>query len=186
MFKRRKPHRTHHKLINFLWPKSGLKRSWTYIAHRIGRLPDSPSSIAIGFACGAAISFTPFIGFHFILSALLTWALGANILASAIGTIIGNPWTFPIIWTITYKLGHFILGFNGYSEVPEPLTFGYLWESPWVVLLPMTIGAIPTGGLTWIVSFFSVKKAVEKYKFIRQSKRFKFKFKYKKDQSKKE
>jgi hypothetical protein len=35
---------------------------------------------------------------HFVLSALLAYIARANIIASAIGTVVGNPWTFPFIW----------------------------------------------------------------------------------------
>ena len=33
-----------------------------------------------------------------------------NYLAAAIGTAVGNPWTFPFIWAGTYRLGSFMLG----------------------------------------------------------------------------
>ena len=29
---------------------------------------------------------------------------------SAIGTAVGNPWTFPFIWAAIYRTGAFILG----------------------------------------------------------------------------
>ena len=65
-------------------------RYWTF---KLKRLQGSPYAIACGFACGAAVSFTPLIGFHFILAAVLAWALRGNIIASAIGTIFEEPGT---------------------------------------------------------------------------------------------
>ncbi len=70
------------RLRQFIWPRSGWRRAFSYVAHRLARLPGTPYSIAAGFACGAAISFTPFLGLHFVLAGLLAWALGANIIAA--------------------------------------------------------------------------------------------------------
>ena len=58
-----------------LWPRRGWTRMALYIQHRLGRLPGTPYRIAAGFACGAAISFTPFLGLHFVLAALGALAL---------------------------------------------------------------------------------------------------------------
>ena len=70
-------------LRNFIWPKIGLKRALNYWVHRISRLPDSTYAISAGIAFGASISFTPFVGLHFILAGLLDWIFRANIIASA-------------------------------------------------------------------------------------------------------
>ena len=57
-------------ILNIIWPTIGWKRLLRYWVIRITRLPGSVYSISAGFACGAAISFTPFVGLHFILGAL--------------------------------------------------------------------------------------------------------------------
>ena len=54
--------------------------------------------------------FTPFVGFHFVLAAITAWIVRGNILASAIGTAAGNPWTFPFIWVSVLYTGRKILG----------------------------------------------------------------------------
>ena len=50
------------------------------------RLPGTPYDIAAGFACGAAISFTPFIGFHVVLGMVIARLIKANMVAALIGT----------------------------------------------------------------------------------------------------
>src|SRR3546814_6570308 len=75
MFKRRIPLPFHRRARSFLWPRGGWRRSGTYVAHRLRRLPGPPYRIAAGFASGAAISFTPFIGLHFVLATLLALCL---------------------------------------------------------------------------------------------------------------
>ena len=105
MFQRRHKATFIDKLIGFFWPKAGWKRSTKYIGHRVARIPGSPYSIAAGFACGAAISFTPFVGLHLAGGALFAWLIRGNLVASWIGTLVGNPWTFPFIWVGIYRLG---------------------------------------------------------------------------------
>lgn len=104
------------KLRGFFWPHIGWRRAAKYLGHRIARLPGTPYSIAAGFACGAAVSFTPFFGLHFLFAALLALALRANVLASAFGTIVGNPWTFPLIYAAAHPLGQAILGRDGVAS----------------------------------------------------------------------
>ena len=79
---------------------------------RLKQLKGTPYSVAAGFACGVAISFTPFIGFHLLLAAITAWIIRGNIISSAIGTLIGNPWTFPFIWVAVLSTGNYLLG-NG-------------------------------------------------------------------------
>ncbi|MDE0049530.1 MAG: DUF2062 domain-containing protein, partial [Rhodospirillales bacterium] len=131
----------------------------------------SPYAIACGFACGAAVSFTPFIGFHFILAAVLAWALRGNVIASAIGTAVGNPWTFPFIWAGIMWIGTWILGYERGQELPAELTFGAIFEQPGTVLLPMLVGGLPTGVIVWLLIFFPIRRVVANYQHHRQAKR---------------
>ncbi len=109
MFARRSKLTNVAKLRDFLWPRIGFRRSAKYVGHRLARLPGSPYAIAGGFAWGAAVSFTPFVGFHFLLGGVFSWFTRCSIIASAIGTAVGNPWTFPFIWAIVYGVGAKIL-----------------------------------------------------------------------------
>ena len=59
------------------------------------------AEVAAGVAAGAFTSFTPFMGLHFLFAALFAWAIRGNLLASALGTFVGNPLTFPFIWAAT-------------------------------------------------------------------------------------
>ena len=110
LFKPRKHRSILYRARNILWPRAGWGRTLSYLRHRVARLPGTPESIAIGLACGIAVSFTPLMGFHVLVAALLALVMGGNFLASALGTAFGNPWTFPLIWLWIYKLGTCILG----------------------------------------------------------------------------
>lgn len=186
MFKRRtKPHISR-QLRNLIWPHIGWRRSATYLWHRVARLPGTPYSVAAGLACGVAVSCTPFVGFHILLGALIAWLVGANVLASVIGTSAGNPWTFPVIWIWIHELGQF-MGIKGTLETVEQadfaqlfgrsmvallrFDFGYLYEHALPVLLPMIAGSVPTAILVWIGVYFPVKSVVAAYQNKRNVRR---------------
>jgi hypothetical protein len=185
MLGRRKNISWGNRLRDFVWPRSGWRRSTEYLRHRVFRLPGTPYAIAAGFACGAAISFTPFVGFHFVLAALLAWLLRASIVASAVGTVVGNPWTFPFIWVWVYGLGTW-MGAGGAVAAGNPdftslfatilhalLRFDmiYLLETAWPVMMPMLAGSIPTAIVVWFVFYLPMKPMVAAYHHRRLMKR---------------
>ena len=116
--------------------------------------------------------FTPLIGFHFILAAVLAWVLRGNIIASAIGTAVGNPWTFPFIWFgHQVWIGTWILGYERGQELPAELTIGTIFEQPETVLLPMLVGGLPTAVVVWILIYVPIYRVVGNYQHHRQAKR---------------
>jgi uncharacterized protein (DUF2062 family) len=167
MFGRRNPLPVHHRVWSVVWPKAGWRRASRYMAHRVRRLPGTPYRIAAGVASGAAVSFTPFIGLHFVAAALLALLLRGNVVASAIGTAVGNPWTFPFIWTWIYTLGQWLMGADAASDFPATLDLDYIFERPLDVLWPMTLGALPTAVVVWIAIFWPVRGAIAEYQHVR-------------------
>ena len=178
MFNRRNKLSFGSQISGVLWPAAGFRRAGRYLLHRLSRLPGTPYALAGGFACGAAASFTPFVGLHFILAALIAWVTRANILASAIGTAVGNPWTLPFIWIWIHSLGNWMgvssSGFN-VTELNFPHLFGQLAEAllngnfssvidiAGPVLWPMFVGGIPTAIVVWILFYFPLRRIVESY-----------------------
>ncbi len=55
-------------------------------------------------------SCTPFLGFHILVAMLIAWVIRGNLIASALGTFIGNPITFPVIWLVVFEVGRYIVG----------------------------------------------------------------------------
>ena len=183
MFKRRAKISLPKRFVNVLWPSIGWRRSFAYIQHRLGRLPGTPYSIAAGFACGAAVSFTPLVGLHFFLGAIWAWLIRANVIASAIGTAVGNPWTFPFIWIWLHKLGNW-MGATNSGAVSEELDFGiffshmfngvvmgdsnYLLETVWPIWWPMMVGAVPSMIFVWFTFYLPLKSLIKSYQFSRR------------------
>lgn len=175
MFKRRKKVSFWTKLRNSIWPEGGWKRYGQYLMLRLHRLKGTPRSIAAGIACGVAISFTPFVGFHFVLAAITAFLVRGNILASALGTAAGNPWTFPFIWISVLYTGRRILGGHYHDAVRVDFLhffekgmhalmtfdFGLFFQDIWPILWPMMVGCIPYYIVSWFVSYYLVKSALE-------------------------
>jgi uncharacterized protein (DUF2062 family) len=168
MFKRRTPLPLIRRMRELVWPQAGWRRTALYLAHRVGRVPGTPYRIAAGFACGAAVSFTPFMGFHFILAALLALLVRGNVIASAFGTAVGNFWTFPFIWIWTYNLGRWLLGDSGENRLPVHLSLHYIIDNFWDVFWPMTVGGLPTAVVAWFAFFWPIRVVVLQYQRRRE------------------
>jgi hypothetical protein len=151
--------------------------------HRLARIKVSSHKLALGFAAGAFVSFTPFIGFHFILAAAVAATIRGNLIASAVGTVVGNPITFPFIWLAAYNLGAAVLGRPARDHLVLNLADGsmglfgdgpvafiaMLWESISPYIMPMLLGGIPLGAICGVLCYYAVRAAVDQCKRKRAS-----------------
>lgn len=184
LFKRRHRPGLAERIRVFLWPRRSWGRSTRYVLRRMRRLRGTPHEIAIGAAAGMFISFTPFLGFHFILAGLGAWILRGSILASALGTFVGNPLSFPFIWVSAYQMGNWMLGSEGkvssLDELTEKLralsgsikslslgTLQTTLDSVWPLIKAMFIGGAPLGLLIAVLGYYIVRKTVETYQHRR-------------------
>ena len=149
LFRRRQPETFGERLRTILWPRRSFTRSFRYLKKRVLRLNASPHAIAAGFAAGVASSFTPFIGFHFLLAFAIAYLVAGNMASAALGTVVGNPLTFPLIWGATYEVGQYIL--HGSATGGPPMRLGHAlahmdFAAIWTpILKPMLIGGLPLG-----------------------------------------
>lgn len=167
MFRRREKLSIPAVIWQWLWPRMGWRRTIVYFWHRLQRIPGTPSSIAAGFACGAAISMTPFYGTHMVVGGMMAWALRANIVAAMLGAQISNPWTAAPLWFGAYYLGAWMLGLN-LSEHPPNFVEMFKWlteatlqldldmftERVWPIFWPMVVGSVPMAVAAGSVSYF--------------------------------
>ena len=155
-------------------PRGGWGRAFEYWRHRMQRLPDSPTRIALGVACGVYVSFTPFFGLHFVVAAALAWVLRANVLASAIGTFFGNPLTFPIIAAVSLELGALYFGSPIASDEIKDLGFIELailfLQNVHELVVPYLVGGLAPGLISAVISYFIVKAVVASYQKRRRAK----------------
>lgn len=167
-----------------VWPRKGFVRPFVYRAKCALRLADSAHAIAIGVACGTFISFTPLMGFHIVLGCALAWMLSGNMVAAALGTAVGNPFTFPAIWLATHRVGTTLMGradgaegtvrnFGSilrHSEGPIHKIVIGMWEP---LVLPMMVGGVPLGLLAGAIAYWITRPMVATFQEARLRRRAK-------------
>ena len=189
MFRRRQPLSALKQFRAVIWPERGFRRLFSYIFQRIIRLPGTPASIASGFASGIAASFTPFLGLHFILAGALAMLFRGNVLASAIGTFFGNPWTFILIWLADYEVGLGVIHAFGFGADLQVLSIdelvaimgnvirflSFTGNISWAnlsrdieqVFMPLLIGGTVLGAIAWVTTFLMTLWAVKGWRLHR-------------------
>jgi uncharacterized protein (DUF2062 family) len=152
----------------------GSARRWTLWRdlRSLRGVEATPHSIAAGFAAGVAVSLSPLIGLHFVLGAALALLTRGNLLASALGTLVANPWTFPAIWLATYQVGAFLLpehsagqiGTETFERMAQGLAasilsldMSLLGTTLWPLWLSMLIGSIPLGLIAWAATYGTLR-----------------------------
>ena len=186
-FGRKKKKRLIISIYNFIKIFFAFSRTKKYISLSIKRIKGTPQALSLGLATGIAISFTPFIGLHALLAIFISWVIGGSMAAALIGTLFGNPWTFPFIWYFTFEIGQFInYGFLSYEEefsfkiikkeistllviLKNIIIFANIPELEEnlekLKLIPfMVVGSIPLVFITWILSYFSFLIIFKSYK----------------------
>lgn len=166
LFRRRQPEAFVQRLRYAFWPRRSWSRSLTYLKKRVLRLRATPHAIAGGFAIGVFATCTPLFGLHIVMACALAYILSANVAAAALGCLVGNPLTYPLIWGATYEIGRYVL----HAEIPDGQTPSALGESLrhmdvaaiWEPYLkPMLIGTIPVGavlaGLGYVLVYFAAR-----------------------------
>ena len=194
MFKRRERRSIFRFFYEVVFSLKGITRAIEYVGIRLKRIPDTPHKISLGMSCGIFASFTPLFGLHFLIAGLLSYVLRANVLASLIGTFIGNPITFPIITVFNLKLGEWILGSNEYSSgdggkifegfldfifliYKSLFTEGSIGENSvprmneflYGVFIPYSLGGLILGISIAIISYFLLRPLVSTYQKKRVS-----------------
>ena len=186
-FGRRKKKQTYFYLKGFIKNALSFYRTKKYISLSMKRMRGSPQELSIGLATGLAVSFTPFIGLHALIALFIAWIFGGSMAAAIIGTLFGNPWTFPFFWYLTYEVGQFLnqgliinyeeFSFNNIREevttileiLKNLIIFANMQEMnasfDKLRLIPiMLLGSIPLVIISWITSYFIFLNILKSYK----------------------
>jgi len=158
IFKRREKETLFCKLRNIIWPKMGWKRTVIYYKHRVLRLPHSTQDIALGLASGCVVSWTPTFPFHIMQCYVFCKIFRANFPASLLGTVFGNPWSFPILFMVSYHVGNLFLNLTGLDDAVV-LLFGEtdLFKEDGVIIekyIPTLIGGYIMALLTFPLFYY--------------------------------
>lgn len=183
MFARRRAPSWPDRVRSALWPRIGWRRAFAYRMNRVARLPGSSHTIAAGLACGVAVSITPLFGLHIVLAGILAYLCRGNLIASVAGTFFANPWTMPLIWLATLRLGSWMLfgdasaaiGLDGIagavadaSRAIRTSDLGLFEDEVWPILLSMTVGSLPLGLAAWCMTYWPVRRFIDRRRNARR------------------
>ncbi len=182
MFGRRAPLGWWDRFRRNIWPPGGWRRTISYHGHRLARMRASPHAVAAGLACGVAIGVTPLLGLQLLLAAALALIMRGSVLASVAGTFVANPWTVPIIWLATFRLGSWMLfgdatavAENGISdalvdigEAVRARDYDRLEAELWPILFCMLVGSLPLGAAAWCLTYWPARRLVRRYRARRR------------------
>lgn len=107
-------------------PLSWRRRLKLLLLDLLGR-EEPPRRVAAAIAVGVGVGFSPFLGLHLLLAIALAFLFRLNKLDAVLGQFAGNPWTFPPVFALGYRLGRVLLGYDR-VEVP-PLNWKPLLDS---------------------------------------------------------
>lgn len=155
VFKRRDRRSIRQLTVEMLYPKGGWLRAIEYMKHRVRRLPDPPERIARGIWAGLAVTFSPFVGIHFVVGALLAWVLRGNVLAAVLTTFISNIATIPFFGWVSIRVGYQLLGLSpdkgiGRQFLQRFAEAGHaLWDNFVAIFTPATVN------WGWLPAFYA-------------------------------
>jgi len=151
-----------------------LARLW----YKLVTLKSSPRKIALGFALGIFLSFTPSFGFQTVLAIGLAALLRVNPISAAVGVYLTNPFTVVPIYAVCHEFGAFILGTPPVHEVPAADVQSGWWlvnltkaGSRWMAI--EFVGALFLGTVSATVAYFVMLGTVVKFRAARTDLRLK-------------
>lgn len=187
LFRRRRELTFRERMRELLYPRKGFWRGLSYGLQRLRRIPGSPESIALGFAVGTFISFSPFYTMHIPLTLAIAWVLGGSLVGGFAGTFVANGLTTPPIALLAITTGDLVLGRGGggigISQVTDGFAraFGGLWDVilalfgpsaadfsallPFLteIFLPYLVGGTLTGLVAAIAGYYACLRVVASY-----------------------
>ncbi len=146
-----------------------LSRIIYYYKLKLARLPASTYAISSGFACGSMVSFTPLLGLHFLLAIIFAYLIRGNFIAALIGTVIGNPITFPFIWGLIYKIGAYVTTAR-YVNMDQQINFDMIIDQTYEIFFPMLIGSFILAPPIWLITYLITYSFVSSYKKTKKKK----------------
>ncbi len=136
--------------------------------HALIKLDEPPHELALAFALGVFVAFSPTIGLHVITCLVLGWIFRLNKLVIVTASFINNPWTVVPIYGFCIWLGINITGEN--RVVPriawDQLSFG----NSFIVLKPYlwsyVTGTLIVGAVAAVISYIFFYCVIVRYRRV--------------------
>ena len=150
-----------------------VKQQFKQLLH----LNDTPHRIAIAFALGVYIAFSPLIGLHTGMVFLFAWLFRLNTIALLVGSLLNNPWTFGPIFGSCLWLGLKLYGmeFNGIKRTIPPIDWQQLTMMNFIsqlkpYLIPFVLGTTLVGVIASVIAYFLANYLITQYRQVRTAK----------------
>jgi uncharacterized protein (DUF2062 family) len=149
----------------------GSRRRWITplrkAYYRFLKIRGNPREIALGFALGAFVGMSPFMGLHMAIAvpfaALFKW----NKFSAALAVWISNPLSAPVIYSITYYVGEKVLFIENIYQLPTEFSLDALiytlQKAPEIIGI-LTVGGIVVGLPVAAVGYYFALKAITEYR----------------------
>lgn len=122
-------------------------------------LDDPPERTALAFAIGVFIGFSPILGLHTIIAAIVSVVWKFNKPAIFTGIYLNNPWTLAPIVALSWAVGRVFIG-SPPVDLPHFTLSAMMTNDFWVMiaaqwqqLIPFAVGATILSFIGAIVSY---------------------------------
>lgn len=151
----------HKKQVFYFMVKSVSK-----LYERFIRIRGNPREIALGFALGLFIGFSPTMGIQIALAVFFASVFKWNKYAAAIAVWITNPFTAPFIYSVTYIIGAKLIGagnsLNLSGNFDWDMLLQMLEKSP-AIFISLFVGGVVVGLPIALLGYYLSFNAVDKY-----------------------
>ena len=94
---------------------------------------------------------------------IFAYLIRGNFIAALIGTVVGNPISFPFIWGLIYKVGAYITSIK-LEKNTEEINFDMIVNQTYEIFFPMLVGGIIIAPLIWTITYFVIYSFISSYK----------------------
>ncbi|MGA7104402.1 MAG: DUF2062 domain-containing protein [Candidatus Deferrimicrobiaceae bacterium] len=151
-------------------PLERCRRIFRYIYLRLIRVGGDPVHIALGFSLGVFLGVFPTFGIGIPLSLLLASVFRWNRVSAMLGSLVMNPITTPLFWTLSGTLGAAIFRVNA-SKVITSVQNGErlrsLTAGAGIYLVGNTIIAL----ISAVIAYFLALRVVTAYRKKRRERK---------------
>lgn len=167
------------------FPRGRSGKVLSYHWRRMLRLRATPHEVALGCAAGVFAACTPFFGFQMALAAALAFLLRVSVPAALVATFVGNPLSWPAIWSASYIAGAWMLGhdpaaaaenftesataFSATLTAPGSPSLDVAMVNLSPIWQPLLLGGLAIGLLAAAISYYPTRRAVRVYQKRRKA-----------------
>ncbi len=127
---------------------------------RLLALDDAPERVALAFALGVFLAFSPLLGLHTVLGLTIAFIFGLNRVAVLLGVWVNNPWTLVPIYGAAAYVGGLLFGFPAGTALPNigwgDILRGSSWLHTirtWEMLRPIVLGSTILSFVSALLSY---------------------------------